>query len=273
METVTNAKCLLAKLDPEVKAIAEETQHLSSNINTLEQVRCFVEQHVFAVMDFAKLMAALKKRVNHDEYLIAAQLVNTIYDEEIHDNIGLQPWAVINFPTISHYELYHLAMRQVGADTTRIERFMFHAFLDKLDVATQTVPLDEHVKQFVATTATLLDAQLPALVAGFAIGREAITGVMFEPILQRLTQNEITQRQLAALAFYFKRHIDNDSESHLPQSLDMLDSVCRSPDDWVCAEKAARCSLEARLTFFKGINAKIISKKTDISTSSPIPLS
>src|SRR6185295_14968856 len=93
------------------------------NIETLHDLRRFMEHHVFAVWDFMSLLKALQRRLTCIEVpwvpeggRLARRLINEIVLEEESDNDGGD--------YISHFELYRNAMKQCGAKTSTIDLFI-----------------------------------------------------------------------------------------------------------------------------------------------------
>src|SRR5882724_9804141 len=96
-------------------------------VKTLQDLRCFMEHHIYAVWDFMSLLKALQAVVAPAQppWMPSSQpelrrFVNEIVLGEECDeyNVG----GTKRF--ISHFELYILAMEEVKADTKPIRQFI-----------------------------------------------------------------------------------------------------------------------------------------------------
>ena len=123
MLTLTPAATRLDALEARIAPLrARLAEHpLYASLRTLEELRAFMESHVFAVWDFMSLLKSLQRGLTgidvpwlpsaHPE---ARRLVNEIVLGEESDVYKGRP--------VSHFELYLEAMRQAGANTEPIDR-------------------------------------------------------------------------------------------------------------------------------------------------------
>ena len=127
---------------------------LYDQIETPDDLRIFMEHHVFAVWDFMSLLKALQLRltcvavpwVPHGDGN-TRRLINEIVLDEESDDDGNNQYT-------SHFELYRAAMVQSGANVSGIDDF-----LDRLgpgdhqfDKALQQAQVPEAARNFVRAT-------------------------------------------------------------------------------------------------------------------------
>lgn len=188
----------------------------------VNQLKRFMENHVYAVWDFMCLLKAMKDlsyspttrwtptprwtppKISYQ----SMRLINEIYTCEETDEY--------NSGYASHMEIYLQAMKEVGADTKP-----FLNFLETLDV--NLIP--EPAKEFVLNTLTIIDTgELHRVVSAFAHGRELAIPEMFTKILDDLRLPAPTFR------YYLSRHIAVDGENHGPASMLLLQEVADTPE-------------------------------------------
>ena len=223
-------------------------------IDRLEALHLFMAHHVFAVWDFMSLLKALQRRLCCVEvpWLPAAdpaasRLVNEIVLAEESDADGRGGFA-------SHFELYHRAMVQCGANTTFID-----GFLDELRhgkpvlLALESPAVPEFPRRFVKQTFAFIEnGTICAIASAFTFGREDLLPSVFQRIVDEL--NDKTDGRLEDFKYYLNRHIELDGEEHGPMANRLLMSLCGSEETrWQVVEQTAIDSLTARREFWDGI--------------------
>jgi hypothetical protein len=176
-----------------------------------------METHVFAVWDFMSLTKRLQQELSCTQLPWlppkdpnAARLINEIVlGEESDDRLDHGHY--------SHFELYLDAMREVGASTVHIERFVE---LQKQGVhyktALDSVSAGKAAARFVKDTLEIaLNAPAHSVAAAFLHGRESV-------IPQILDDWGITANQAPTFRYYLERHIEVDSEDHGPAAESLL---------------------------------------------------
>jgi hypothetical protein len=221
--------------------------------------RTFMEHHVFAVWDFMSLLKALQRRLTCvDVPWIppvdprAARLINEIVVAEESDEDGKGSFA-------GHFDLYLEAMRDVGADTTRIEHFLDALRAGfPLDDALDHARVPESVSSFVKNTVDLaLHAETHGIAAAFFLGRENVIPEMFDKLRASLEPSgapRLTER----LRYYLSRHVEVDGDLHGPAAQQLLISLCESdPVRWRSANAAACRALRARIRLWDGVVSEL----------------
>jgi hypothetical protein len=225
-------------------------------IRSLAALRRFMEHHAFAVWDFMSLLKALQKRLCCVDVpwlpaadSQAARFINEIVLAEESDEDGHGGFA-------SHFDLYHRAMAQCGADTGTIDRFLEELrHGSPIPAALRTVNAPGCVEHFVLQTFDLIDTGNPwSLASAFTFGREDLLPDLFQRIVDEL--NVEAGGDLEDFRYYLRRHIGLDSGVHAPMAIRLVASLCGNDvERWQAAEDAAVTSLEARRQLWDGVHA------------------
>lgn len=241
-----------------------DRHHLYASVRTLEDLRCFMEHHVYAVWDFMSLLKYLQGAVapvsvpwlptGNTQATLAQRFINEIVLGEETDE-GL-PDAQGNPTFVSHFDLYLGAMEEVGADTRPVRAFLKAVKKKGLAAALLKSGIPEPSRRFMATTFGFLDTDKAHLVgAAFALGREQVIPGMFRSLLADMG---IDKKTAPLFHYYLERHIHLDDESHGPLSLKLLGQLCgTSAGKQKAAGKAARQAIEARIRFWDGVRTSL----------------
>jgi hypothetical protein len=232
---------------------------LYTNVISVGDVRCFMEDHVFAVWDFMSLL----KRLQQDMTCTtvpwlpaddpkAARLINEIV---IGEETDVDPDGRF----VSHLELYLRAMEDVGASTAQFDTFraMVRAG-DPVEVALARVGVAEHVRAFVGNTMALASTgTTEEVLAAFFYGREDIIPEMFRRLLKTLYGAKDGDHDLRHFIYYIDRHIELDGDSHGPKGKELLEDLLNNaPDRAKQAMRTACSSIEARIALWNGTLGK-----------------
>ena len=245
----------------EVKQL-ELTTHplLSTNvIQTQQDLRIFMEHHVFPVWDFMSLAKALQHRIcpSGDVWLPtkhtrdeSARLINEIiWGEESDKDLG--------GGSISHFDLYLQAMAEVGANTKPILRFIDNVEQQGVDYAIEnTKGIPDCTRDFMRTTFDFIATGKKHVIASaFTYGREAVIPGMFQGILQQLNINSYEAKKFH---YYLQRHIELDGDEHGPMATKLVENLCgEDPLAYVEAETVAVEAMNARIKFWDEVEKKL----------------
>ena len=196
------------------------------SIKTREHMKIFMESHVWFVLDFMTLLKGLKKDITliHSDIWLPSGIPEiTRFVNEI--NIGEESDLFKDGTYISHFELYLLAMDQVGADRTEIDLFVekikngapYHRAL-------YTAKISQAVKNSVdGTINTAIHDSLLKKTAYFFLGREDAIPIMFTKFLSNIPNTT----EFTYLRHYLARHIEVDADDHGPKANLILDYVTK----------------------------------------------
>lgn len=248
-QTITNS------IQPQKDALL--LHPLYSKINSVEDLHCFLEAHVFAVWDFMSLLKALQQKLTCTTTPWFASpnpetryLINEIVLAEESD-------LAIDGSRKSHYEMYIDAMLGCGADTSAIENFIADVqSLQNVFVAIRQSGLHPGIKDFLQFTFDVIDEGKPhKIAAAFTFGREDLIPAMFTEILKNFESN-FPDLNLRPLIYYFERHIELDADEHGPMAMKMIDELCGSdPKKWAEAEAVSKEALEKRIGLWNAIES------------------
>ena len=228
------------------------TQHpLYASLRNLDDLRVFMESHVFAVWDFMCLLKSLQRELTcvdvpwtPTSFAASRRFVNEIVLGEESDEYRGQP--------VSHFEVYLQAMRAIGADTTPMQAVVDAAAAGgDWRRALKSAPLA--AQAFVASTYAVIErGSVAAQAAAFTFGREDVIPDMFRELVREW--NERNHGSLDTFVWYLERHIEVDGEDHGPLSLRMVADLCGdSAALWEEAACAAEAAIEARLALWDGV--------------------
>jgi hypothetical protein len=197
----------------------------------------FMELHVWAVYDFMCLLSRLREAFAPPRFpwvppaRDAARAVNELTLAEESDDGPDGP--------LSHYELYLLAMREVGADTTAVQRFVAEMRVGtRLDHALDHPSVPPGARDFLSTT-IMLCGDVRATAGAFCFGRERLLPSVCSAILDHAEAPP-------TLTMYLERHVELDGDAHTQAADAIMTRACMSLTDWEFAERAAHVALDAR---------------------------
>ena len=235
---------------------------LYSNIERIEDLQIFTENHIYAVWDFMSLLKALQIKLtctktpwvpNNNSQ--TAYLINEIVLAEETDVNQLGERK-------SHYELYIDAMIDIGAKiefpTKNINEI---ASSKNVFASIDNLELHKNIKEFLRFTFSVIEEGKPHKIAAiFTFGRENLIPNMFNEILREFEKN-IKDKDISKLIYYFERHIELDEDEHGPMALEMVSMLAENDQKkWDEIEKISIEALEKRILLWDAINDQLEKK-------------
>jgi len=237
-----------------------------TSIKNLDDVRRFMEHHVFAVWDFMSLLKYLQCELTcvdvpwmpkgnaSTRFLINEIVTGEESDVDEHGN------------RTSHFELYLKAMHQAGSNLNAI-----HTFVDgvhngnSISQSLQLANAPEGAAMFVKQTFDFILSNKPHIVAAvFTYGREDLIPDMFLQLIKEV--KEQFPEKLDVLQYYIERHIEVDGGHHGELALQMTEELCGDDElKWQECELAVIKALQAREKLWDAV-AGITSKQPEMQT-------
>lgn len=238
-----------------------EAHPIYAAVVTLDDLRVFMQHHVYSVWDFMSLIKYLQHEVAPARWpwtpggdASVQRFINELVLEEESD---------IALPSreghTSHFLLYLEAMREIGANADVPARFVELVAEQGIDQALTAGLAPAPSAAFTRATFDFLASGKPHTVAAaLALGREHVIPSMFRAFLSRMT---VSEAQAPSFHYYLNRHVHLDEDFHAPLSLRLLASLCgKDAEKWREAEAAAQTAVEARLQFWDGVYAALPSQ-------------
>ena len=225
-------------------------------INNTDQLRIFMQHHVFAVWDFMSLIKAMQSHLapatipwTPSGSPAHTRFINQLVMEEESDRSLTGPGED---EYCSHFESYCLAMGEIGADTEKMKSLIEDINDREFKTALHDVDVPESVKKFLRFTFDVIGSNKAHMVAGaLAYGREILIPRLFEHLLG---MSNVSATKTPILHAYLVRHIELDGHDHGPMMESLVNGLC-DDDPVKRAEviEVAECSIDARLCFWDGI--------------------
>jgi len=233
---------------------------LYARIKTIDDLRFFLEGHVYAVWDFMSLLKALQIKLTCTQ--VPWLPMGNPEIRYLINEIVLAEETDINLDgnRQSHFEMYRDAMKDCGADITAVDAFL------KDVVATQNIfvsikksSLHPNIKDFLDFTFRVIEEGKPhEIAAAFTFGREDLIPAMFTEILHNFEEN-FPEADLKKLVYYFERHIELDADEHGPMAMQMVDELCAGDAlKWQQAAQISVKALEKRAALWDAIEERML---------------
>ena len=235
-----------------------------SAIKDIDDLKVFMQFHVYAVWDFMSLLKTLQGNLtctsvpwfpkgNADTRYLINEIV-----------VGEESDVDLNGIRKSHFELYLDAMKQCGADTSKIE--VFTAVLKNtgdFNSAYLSSETPKEAKDFVDFTFKIIERGKDYLQSAiFTFGREDLIPGMFISIVNDIHKN--FPDNISIFKYYLERHIEVDGDHHSHLALQMTSNLCGTDEQfWKEVEEATITSLQKRIDLWDGAYKQIINRTTN----------
>lgn len=255
-----NIDTINARIQPQKDILLNHP--LYKKIQNLEDLRRFLECHVYAVWDFMSLLKALQSKLTSTTtpWLPVGNpeiryLINEIVLAEETD-------LTLDGKRQSHYEMYIDAMKDCGANISEIQNFLENVITTRnIFVSIKKSELHPKIKNFLDFTFRVIDEGKPhEIAAAFTFGREDLIPSMFTEILRNFQEN-FPNADLQKLIYYFERHIELDADEHGPMAMQMIEELCNNDElRWQEVEEVSVQALEKRIGLWDAIEEQISMK-------------
>ena len=240
-----------------------EAHPIYAAVQTSDDLRVFMQHHVYSVWDFMSLIKYLQHEVAPARWpwtpgrdASVQRFINELVLEEETD-VALPGQEGFT----SHFMLYLAAMREIGADADKPARFVQIVGEQGIDAGFAAGLAPQPSATFTRSTFDFLASGKPHTVAAaLALGREHVIPSMFRAFLSRMG---VSEAQAPSFHYYLNRHVHLDEDFHAPLSLRLLAALCG--DDaarWHEAEAAAEAAVDARIQFWDGVLAALPSQQS-----------
>ena len=270
---VTLNKSQLARLARIEKRIAPPRRQLREHklynaIEDAQDLRRFVEMHVFAIWDFMSLLKALEVQYTSVKSLPWIPAENGAIARLITEMVmRYECDANEKGEAMSHFEMYLQAMNELGADSKYITTFLnmlrscFSGnCISGKDINNKSCSecvnnslvfsgVPKGAADFVRSTFRLVDSsEHHRVAASLAFGRQYL---IIDKLLAVLDKSKAEGKEYGKLRYILQRHKDLYDKNYTPLSFQVLVEICGDSDSkWKEVEESAIQALKARIALW-----------------------
>ena len=236
-----------------------------SAIKDIDDLKVFMQFHVYAVWDFMSLLKTLQNNLTCTTvpwYPKGTADTRYLINEIV---VGEESDVDLNGIRKSHFELYLDAMKQCGADTSGIQVFTdILKSTGDFNSAYLSSETPKEAKDFVDFTFKVIDSGKDYLQSAiFTFGREDLIPGMFVSIINEMYKN--FPDDISIFKYYIERHIEVDGDHHSHLAIQMTANLCKDNEQyWKEAEESVIHSLKQRIELWNGVYRQL----TDRTSSS-----
>jgi hypothetical protein len=228
-----------------------------TQVDSVARLREFMRIHVFAVWDFMSLVKRLQRETTvarlpwtpPPKSSVARFANEVVLGEETDLGPDGEP--------ISHFELYLRAMDEVGAESADVRSFVARMQQgEEWEVALKELNFPAVISEFVnETLRCAISGSVMQVASYFFFGREDVIPEMFQKFLDLWSGGTL---EVPYFAFYLKRYIELDGDSHGPLAREMLIALAAENEDkWLEATVASQRALISRIKLWDGVAAHL----------------
>ncbi len=240
----------------EIAPIRDEliNHRLFKRIYQIEDLKIFMEHHVFAVWDFMSLLKSLQIKLTCTTLPwrpVGCGEVRYLINEIV---TGEESDVDAEGKRISHFELYLDAMKQVSANMNPITAFnigILGGQSYKQALIYSNAPTSS--AKFVENTFSVIESQpICVQAAVFTFGREDLIPGMFVSMVKELDKHN--PNKISVFKYYLERHIEVDGEHHSKLAYEMTNQLCANDEEkWKSALAAIKDALNNRIHLWDSI--------------------
>jgi hypothetical protein len=231
-----------------------ENHPLFARINSLEELRFFMQHHAYAVWDFMSLLKKLQEiYAPHGSPWVPAsrkngqltRFINEIVTEEESDLAFESDGNTYS----SHFEIYLQSMDEISCSTQDVLSFVDTVRSHGLEAGLNFDKLPSSSLKFMRHTFDLIDTgKSHEIAASFSLARESVIPLMFKRIL---ALTKVSKEDAPVFHYYLERHAELDGDHHGPMAERILEELCANDplkETEVLAQ--AKASIEARISLW-----------------------